>query len=57
MPLLLVRLAEIAIPPLIQAVVNHYAKKAQTPDVAQKLQAHQTALAALTPTLTPAVPK
>jgi hypothetical protein len=44
---LVIKLAEIALPPIIQAVVNHYSKKEQTPEVTEKLQAHQTALNAL----------
>lgn len=47
MPFLLIKLVEIVLPPLIQAVVSHYSKKEQTPEVAVKLQAHQTALDAL----------
>ena len=49
MPVLAIKLLEIVVPPLIQAIVSHYEKKEQTPEVQAKLQAHQAALQALAP--------
>lgn len=44
MPFLIVKLAEMVVPPLIQLIVNHYSKKEQTPVVQTKVVAHQAAL-------------
>jgi hypothetical protein len=45
----LIKLLEIILPPLLQLLVNRLSKKEQTPEVQQKIQAHQAAIAAIRP--------
>lgn len=43
---LIIKLAELTIPPLMQLVINHYAKK-DTPEAQAKAQAHRDALSTI----------
>jgi hypothetical protein len=49
MPYVVVQVLEMIIPPLMRAVISHYQNKEQTPEVAAKVQAHQSALDLLVP--------